>query len=88
MEPPISLEADAIRDEKVKVLKSIRLPANPQEVDFLTVRGQYGTGEIDSQVVVATATSRTSLPTRLHPPMSRPDSISIPGAGRPAFFPS
>lgn len=52
MEPPISLEADAIRDEKVKILKSIRLPANPQEVDVLTVRGQYGPGEIDGQVVV------------------------------------
>ena len=47
----LALEADAIRDEKVKILKSIRLPANPQEVDVLTVRGQYGVGELNGQIV-------------------------------------
>lgn len=43
MEPPVSLNADAIRDEKVKVLKSIR-PLT-QEANF--VRGQYGPGFIE-----------------------------------------
>lgn len=43
MEPPISLEADAIRDEKVKTLRSIR-PFSPEDVANLTVRGQYGHG--------------------------------------------
>ena len=43
MEPPISLEAEAIRDEKLKILKSIR-PFTPATVDTLAVRGQYGPG--------------------------------------------
>lgn len=45
MEPPISLEADAVRDEKTKVLKAIR-PISHEDVDQFTVRGQYGTGFI------------------------------------------
>jgi glucose-6-phosphate 1-dehydrogenase len=43
MEPPISFEADAVRDEKVKVLRAIR-PMQPEEVLRNTVRGQYGDG--------------------------------------------
>ncbi|MGC8666740.1 MAG: glucose-6-phosphate dehydrogenase [Chthonomonadales bacterium] len=45
MEPPVSLEADAIRDEKVKVLRSIR-PFTPEYVAQSTVRAQYTAGEI------------------------------------------
>ena len=41
MEPPSSFDADAVRDEKVKVLKAIR-PMTPEEVLRNTVRGQYG----------------------------------------------
>lgn len=52
MEPPISLDADAVRDEKLRVLKSIK-PFEPEEVDENVVRGQYGSGEIDGQVVPA-----------------------------------
>jgi glucose-6-phosphate 1-dehydrogenase len=48
MEPPVSLEAEAIRDEKVKLLKSIR-PLLPQQVATHVVRGQYAAGEIDGQ---------------------------------------
>jgi glucose-6-phosphate 1-dehydrogenase len=40
MEPPASFEADALRDEKVKVLKSIR-PIPPDQVIENVVRGQY-----------------------------------------------
>ena len=40
MEPPVSLAADAVRDEKVKVLRAIRSFA-PEQVAFNTVRGQY-----------------------------------------------
>ena len=40
VEPPASFEADALRNEKVKVLKSIR-PIQPHEVAKYTVRGQY-----------------------------------------------
>jgi glucose-6-phosphate 1-dehydrogenase len=45
MEPPISLSADAIRDEKVKVLRSMR-QFTPEDVARRTVRGQYGPGKI------------------------------------------
>ena len=63
MEPPVTLEAEAIRDEKVKLLKSIRLmPRGP--VDSNMVRGQYTAGEIDGQ----------SRPAYRHEPKVRPDS--------------
>ncbi|MHC4622972.1 MAG: glucose-6-phosphate dehydrogenase [Planctomycetota bacterium] len=52
MEPPVSFEADRLRDEKVKLLRSIR-PFNPDELDKLIVRGQYGPGVIDGKQVVA-----------------------------------
>jgi glucose-6-phosphate 1-dehydrogenase len=50
MEPPISLEANAIRDEKVKVLKSL-VPIAQNEIAQLTVRGQYRAGAIDGKPV-------------------------------------
>lgn len=40
MEPPVSFAADTIRDEKVKLLRSIRLIA-PEDVATHTVRAQY-----------------------------------------------
>src|SRR6516225_6528279 len=40
MEPPVSLDAEAIRDEKVKLLRSIRLLL-PAQVATHVVRGQY-----------------------------------------------
>ncbi|HSS93578.1 MAG TPA: glucose-6-phosphate dehydrogenase [Candidatus Dormibacteraeota bacterium] len=43
MEPPIAFEANAVRDEKVKVLKAIR-PISDEEVVKATVRGQYTSG--------------------------------------------
>ena len=46
MEPPVSLEAECIRDEKVKLLKSIR-PLTPPEVLKQVVRGQYFAGIVD-----------------------------------------
>ena len=45
MEPPASFDPDAVRDEKVKVLKSIR-PMRPEDVLTHTVRGQYGEGTL------------------------------------------
>src|SRR6202795_4669941 len=50
MEPPTSFQADAVRDEKVKVLKAIRT-MKPEEVLKRTVRGQYGPGVIGGQPV-------------------------------------
>ncbi len=49
MEPPVSLEAEAMRDEKVKLLKSIR-SILPDDVDKQVVRGQYFAGMIDGQL--------------------------------------
>jgi len=45
MEPPVGFEADYIRDEKVKVFRSIR-PMGGEEIDRYAVRGQYGPGEV------------------------------------------
>jgi glucose-6-phosphate 1-dehydrogenase len=50
MEPPISLEADAVRDEKLKVLRSLR-PITEKEVGAQTVRGQYRAGAIEGTAV-------------------------------------
>lgn len=50
MEPPACLQADSIRDEKVKVLQSIR-PMKVDEVDRFVVRGQYGRGYIHGDEV-------------------------------------
>ena len=50
MEPPVAFEPNAVRDEKVKVLRSIR-PQTPEEILRDTVRGQYGPGAIGGQPV-------------------------------------
>lgn len=43
MEPPSSMDADAVRDEKLKVLKSLK-PIKGESVPANTVRGQYKAG--------------------------------------------
>jgi glucose-6-phosphate 1-dehydrogenase len=48
MEPPISFEADAVRDEQTKVLRAIA-PMSPEDVLQRAVRGQYGEGSVDGQ---------------------------------------
>ena len=50
MEPPAALEADTLRDEKVKVLRSIR-PIAADAVQDHAVRGQYGPGDVDGRPV-------------------------------------
>jgi glucose-6-phosphate 1-dehydrogenase len=50
MEPPVSLEADRVRDEKLKVLRALK-PLDPHDVATLTIRGQYAAGAIDGQPV-------------------------------------
>src|SRR5262249_7954800 len=49
MEPPVSLDAESIRDEKVKLLKSIR-PLTPEDVARQVVRGQYFAGKVDGEL--------------------------------------
>lgn len=51
MEPPATFEADAVRDEKVKVLKAVR-PIPPDRIAQFAVRGQYGPGVVSGQRMV------------------------------------
>ena len=50
MEPPRHFDADAVRDEKIKVLKSLR-PLAGDDVAHATVRGQYIAGAVDGAAV-------------------------------------
>ncbi len=50
MEPPINSHADAIRDEKLKVLRSLK-PWTAESLSQDVVRAQYGTGSIDGSKV-------------------------------------
>jgi glucose-6-phosphate 1-dehydrogenase len=52
MEPPISFEADAVRDKQAEILHAIQMPT-PEEVLQNMVRGQYGEGNVDGQPVPA-----------------------------------
>jgi glucose-6-phosphate 1-dehydrogenase len=52
MEPPSVFEADRVRDEKVKVFRSVR-PFPLDRIDKYVVIGQYGKGEINKKEVVA-----------------------------------
>ncbi len=59
MEPPIADDADAYRDEEVKVLRQVR-PLDPAS----TVRGQY-VGYLDEKGVAAESTTETFVATQL-----------------------
>ncbi len=50
MEPPVSFEANAVRDEQVKVLHALE-HWSADDVLSHAVRGQYGPGEIDEELV-------------------------------------
>lgn len=50
MEPPSAFEADAVRDEKLKVLRALK-PIGARDVASVTVRGQYRAGAIGGQAV-------------------------------------
>jgi glucose-6-phosphate 1-dehydrogenase len=52
MEPPSTFSAEAVRNEKVKVLDAIRA-MSPEEVLRQTVRGQYGEGTVGGERVPA-----------------------------------
>jgi glucose-6-phosphate 1-dehydrogenase len=52
MEPPISLSADDVRDEKLKLLRSVE-PISPESVGEACVRGQYTAGKIRGEAVSA-----------------------------------
>jgi glucose-6-phosphate 1-dehydrogenase len=48
MEPPSTFEPARVRDERAKVLRSIRAP-KPEEVPTVSVAGQYGPGRVASE---------------------------------------
>lgn len=52
MEPPVSFEADSVRDEQAKILQAIQ-HFDPEDVLTCAVRGQYGEGKIDNKKVAA-----------------------------------
>jgi glucose-6-phosphate 1-dehydrogenase len=52
MEPPISFDANAVRDEQAKILHAIQ-PMSDEDVLGRTVRGQYGEGTEDGERVPA-----------------------------------
>lgn len=51
MEPPSRMVPEDIRDEKVKVLRSLRAYATPEEVESNVVRGQYTTGTLKGKAL-------------------------------------
>jgi len=51
MEPPTDLSADAVRDEKVKVIRALRQLDTPEKVAAHTVRAQYSEGVINGNNV-------------------------------------
>ena len=48
MEPPISFEADAVRDKQAEILHALQVPC-PEEVLTTAVRGQYGQGFVKGE---------------------------------------
>ena len=50
MEPPISLSANAVRDEKIKAMQAVR-PISVETVAEYVVRGQYGPGSVGGKQV-------------------------------------
>ena len=65
MEPPVAFDADAVRDEKIKVLRAIPVPS-PRDVARHVVRGQYAAG----------ATEGTDVPGYRGEPGVAPDSAT------------
>jgi glucose-6-phosphate 1-dehydrogenase len=58
MEPPTDLGADSIRDEKVKVVRSLR-HFSAADVATAVVRGQYAEGAISGKAAVVIARRKT-----------------------------
>lgn len=66
MEPPVGFKAEFIRDEKLKILRSIRL-MDGEEIDKFTVRGQYGPGKIGGRDVQGYRDEKNVSPSSITP---------------------
>jgi glucose-6-phosphate 1-dehydrogenase len=64
MEPPNSMDADCVRDEKLKVFKALK-PMTPERVAQCVVRGQYASGHLDGKQVVG-YTQEEGVPSNSH----------------------
>lgn len=62
MEPPSSLSAEAIRDEKVKVLKALR-PIDTDNFSDYVVRGQYAPGFVNGEEAIGYREENNVSPT-------------------------
>jgi glucose-6-phosphate 1-dehydrogenase len=71
MEPPYALDAQSVRDEKVKVYKSIR-PIRASQADQFAVRGQYGPGTYNDGKI----TTNGYLKAKDIPPTSRTETFA------------
>ena len=61
MEPPLAFDANAVRDEKVKVLRSIR-PLIGEDIEQSTVRGQYTKGWVLGEQAAAYVDEKNVAP--------------------------
>lgn len=61
MEPPISFDANRVRDEKVKLLRAIT-PIQPHEIRDRVIRAQYGKGTIEGREVPACRDEKAVAP--------------------------
>ena len=61
MEPPYHFDPDAVRDEKLKVIRALE-PVPPDDI----VRGQYGAGEGEQGYVAHMPKTRRSQDRKLH----------------------
>src|SRR6476646_1217864 len=52
MEPPVSFQAEAVRNEQAKILRAVQ-PLDSEDVLHSSVRGQYGEGIVDGERVAA-----------------------------------
>src|SRR5882672_6193407 len=52
MEPPISFEADAVRDKQAEILHAVT-PPPPETILQAMVRGQYGEGDVNGEELAA-----------------------------------
>ncbi len=65
MEPPASLAANDVRNEKVKVLQSMRLPSESSEAGAQVVRGQFD-GYLDAKGVDPESQTETYVAARAY----------------------